>query len=91
MADADPRSPLDTLKTLAVSHVGVADGFEHVEAYTLGGLLTMLCHGGPERADVLLCCGGNAHERHASHQSRDPSGAPRSLLGLDPARALLRS
>lgn len=46
------------LDTLAVQHVVVADGFEHVEAYTLKGLLTLLCHGGPERRDVLLMCGG---------------------------------
>ncbi len=59
--DEDPRegtSPLDALRTLAVAHVEVADGFEHVEAYTMSGLLTMLCHGGPERSDVVLMCGG---------------------------------
>lgn len=70
MTDAEPderttgedpregRSPLDSLGTLAVADVEVADGFEHVEAYTLTGLLTMLCHGGPERSDVVLMCGG---------------------------------
>ena len=59
--DEDPRegrSPLDALRTLAVAHVEVADGFEHVEAYTMSGLLTMLCHGGVERSDVVLMCGG---------------------------------
>ena len=54
----EATSPLDALRTLAVTHVGVADGFEHVEAYTMSGLLTLLCHGGPDLADVVLMCGG---------------------------------
>lgn len=55
---SDPRSPLDALGTLAVQDVEIADGFRHVEVYTLEGLLTILWHGPRDATEVVLACGG---------------------------------
>lgn len=55
---SDPRSPLEALGTLAVQDVELADGFRHVEVYTLEGLLTILWHGPRDATDVVLACGG---------------------------------
>ncbi len=62
MAEADRDAanvrPFDRLRVLAVQEVQVAEGFRHVEIYTLDGLLTLLWHG-PESAErVVLMCGG---------------------------------
>ena len=53
-----PRSPLEALDALAAQEVAVTDRLRHVEMYTLGGLLTMLWHGEPDYAHVVLACGG---------------------------------
>lgn len=53
-----PRSPLEALDALAAQEVEVTDRLRHVEMYTLGGLLTMLWHGEPDYAHVVLACGG---------------------------------
>jgi hypothetical protein len=54
----DPRSPLELLEALTMQEVGVADGFRHIEVYTLRGLLTLLWHGPIDATEVLVTCGG---------------------------------
>ncbi len=58
MSDTDPSSPLGDLGVLAQDSVTLADGLEHHELYTMGGLLTVLWHpaDGDERAVIM--CGG---------------------------------
>lgn len=56
--DHQPRSPLDALEALAVQEVEIAPGLRHVEIYTLGGLLSLWCHGPRDAAPVVLAVGG---------------------------------
>jgi hypothetical protein len=54
----DPRSPLELLEALTMQEVEVAEGFRHIEVYTMRGLLTLLWHGPVDAAEVLVTCGG---------------------------------
>ncbi len=57
--DAEERlSPLGRLRGLALQHVSVAPGLEHLEIFTLEGLLSVLWHGERGIPDVVLACGG---------------------------------
>ena len=53
-----PSSPLDALRVLAVQEKAVGDGVDHVELYTLEGLVTLLWHGPRDATDVVLMGGG---------------------------------
>jgi pimeloyl-ACP methyl ester carboxylesterase len=53
-----PTTPLDALRVLAVQEKTVADGLDHVELFTLQGLVTLLWHGPRDARDVVLMCGG---------------------------------
>ena len=58
-ADAEPSTPpLDALRVLAAQEVEVADGFRHLELFTLGGLVTVLWHGPPDADRAVLAVGG---------------------------------
>ena len=54
----DARSPLELLEALSVQEVEVADGFRHLEVYTMRGLLTLLWHGPVDASAGLVTCGG---------------------------------
>lgn len=57
--DGEERlSPLDRLQGLALQHIELAPGLEHLELYTLEGLLTLLWHGERGAGDVVIACGG---------------------------------
>src|SRR5262245_7970976 len=58
MAAEEPGSPLDRLRGLALQHVEVAPGLEHLEIFTLEGLLALIWHGDRAASDVVLACGG---------------------------------
>jgi dienelactone hydrolase len=51
-------APLDLLEMLAVQEVELAPGIRHLEAYTMGGLLTVLWHGPRDAERVVVACGG---------------------------------
>jgi hypothetical protein len=51
-------SPLDALGVLAAQEVSVTDGLDHVELFTLQGLLTILWHGRSGSTDAILMLGG---------------------------------
>src|SRR4051794_23485841 len=55
---ADPRPPLDALDVLAVQEKAVTPGLDHVELYTMQGLVTLLWHGPRDAHDVVIMCGG---------------------------------
>jgi pimeloyl-ACP methyl ester carboxylesterase len=57
-APADPVPPLDALRVLAVQEKAVGDGVDHIELYTLEGLVTLLWHGPRDAHDVVLMSGG---------------------------------
>lgn len=57
-AESTRTRPFDRLRVLAVQEVEVAPNLRHVETYTLDGLLTLLWHGPPAAAEVVLMCGG---------------------------------
>jgi pimeloyl-ACP methyl ester carboxylesterase len=50
--------PLDALEALATQEVALAPNLRHVEVYTLRGLLTVLWHGDPDAAGVVVLGGG---------------------------------
>jgi len=54
----DPVPPLDALRVLAVQEKAVGDDVDHVELYTLEGLVTLLWHGPRDAHDVVLMSGG---------------------------------
>ena len=58
MEDAD-RTPLQRLGVIASQEVELAPSLSHIEAYTLGGLLTILWHG-PAEAETAVVAGGGA-------------------------------
>jgi hypothetical protein len=58
-APAEPTpGPLAALRPLAAGEVAVTDELDHLELYTMGGLLTLLWHGRADLADVVVMCGG---------------------------------
>lgn len=52
------QSPLDRLGVLAMQTVPIDDDLEHLEIYTMEGLLTGLWHGPAEAERVVVCLGG---------------------------------
>ena len=58
--DHPPSGALDALDALAVQEVQVTATLRHVEVYTFEGLLTLLWHGDPATANVVVACGGAA-------------------------------
>lgn len=55
----DPElTPLDRLGVLAMQAVVVDDGLDHMEIYTMEGLLTVLWHGPADSKRVVVCLGG---------------------------------
>ena len=54
----DARSPLELLEALTMQEVEVADGFRHLEVYTIAALLTLMWHGPVDADEVLVTCGG---------------------------------
>jgi len=55
---AERSTPLDRIRGLALQHVEIAPGLEHLELYTLEGLLGLLWHGERGASEVVLACGG---------------------------------
>ena len=58
MTDAEPKPPLDALGVIAVQEKAVTPSLDHVEMYTMEGLVTLLWHGPRDAHDVVLMCGG---------------------------------
>lgn len=52
------RSPFERLGVLASQEVTVAPGLQHLELYTMSGLLTVLWHGEPSFDRAVVACGG---------------------------------
>ena len=55
---ADGLSPLDRLGVIRMQSVVIDEGLDHLEIYTMEGLLTILWHGPPELERVVVCVGG---------------------------------
>ncbi len=53
-----PGSPLDRLGALAMSSVEIDEQLDHLEIYTMEGLLTVLWHGDADLPHVAVCVGG---------------------------------
>jgi len=58
MDEAPAQTPFRDLHVIAAQQVSVTADLEHLELYTLGGLLTILWHGDPEAESVVLMVGG---------------------------------
>jgi fermentation-respiration switch protein FrsA (DUF1100 family) len=56
--DERTATPLASLNVLAVQEKAVTDDLDHVELFTMNGLLTLLWHGPRDATDVVLLCGG---------------------------------
>ncbi|MGY6500562.1 MAG: alpha/beta hydrolase [Acidimicrobiales bacterium] len=54
----DPPGPLAALRSLAATEVAVTESLDHIEMYTMLGLLTLLWHGEADNAAVVLMAGG---------------------------------
>jgi pimeloyl-ACP methyl ester carboxylesterase len=54
----DKRTALDALDIIAVQEFAVTDTLDHVEMYSLGGLLTLLWHGRGLSDRVVIMMGG---------------------------------
>lgn len=57
-SDGSGMSPLRELQVIAAQEVEVTPTLQHIELYTLTGLLTILWHGDPEAESVVVMCGG---------------------------------
>jgi alpha/beta superfamily hydrolase len=53
-----PPTPLESLKVLAVQEKEVTEHLDHVELFTMSGLVTLLWHGPRGAHGVVLMCGG---------------------------------
>ncbi|MGI8661922.1 MAG: alpha/beta hydrolase [Acidimicrobiales bacterium] len=51
-------APLDALSVLAVQEVEIAPQLQHLELFTMEGLLTVLWHGPHDAERVVAACGG---------------------------------
>lgn len=51
-------TPFQALKPLASQQVTIAPGLDHVEVFTMGGLLTLFWHGTGDEDAVVVACGG---------------------------------
>lgn len=58
MPEQDDRSPLERIGLLATQEVTVAPGLQHLELFTMQGLLTVLWHGEPGFDRAVIACGG---------------------------------
>ncbi len=58
MSDAEPSTPVDDLRIMAGDHVVLADGLEHHEMYTMGGLLSLIMHPADGHEPAVVMCGG---------------------------------
>src|SRR6478735_1724611 len=58
VTEAAPQPPLDSLRVIAVQEKAMTPTLDHVEMYTMEGLLTLLWHGPRDAHDVVLMCGG---------------------------------
>ncbi len=58
MNAGEPRSPLELLEALGVEEVEITPALDHLEIYTLRGLLTVLWHGPRDASSVVITCGG---------------------------------
>ena len=56
--DEATAGPYERLGVLARQQVEVADGFRHVELFTMQGLLTILWHGPAEADRAVILLGG---------------------------------
>lgn len=56
--ESSGSSPLDQLGVLAIQSVAVDDNLDHLEIYTMDGLLTVLWHGPDYCENVVVCAGG---------------------------------
>lgn len=56
--DSAARSPLDQLGVLAMQTVNIDTNLDHLEIYTMEGLLTVLWHGPADAENVVVCVGG---------------------------------
>ncbi len=57
-AATDEPSPLDKLELMAMQTARIAPGLDHLELYTMKGLLSVLWHGDAELENVIVCVGG---------------------------------
>ncbi|MEZ5376530.1 MAG: hypothetical protein R2733_08445 [Acidimicrobiales bacterium] len=57
-APTDERSPLDKLELMAMQTARVGPDLDHLELYTMKGLLGVLWHGDAELENVVVCVGG---------------------------------
>jgi len=51
-------APLELLDAFAMQEVELAPGIDHVEVFTMGGLLTILWHGPRDAERIVVACGG---------------------------------
>jgi hypothetical protein len=58
VTEAAPLPPLDSLHVIAVQEKAMTTSLDHVEMYTMEGLVTLLWHGPRDAHDVVLMCGG---------------------------------
>ena len=56
--DEGTESPLHALGVIGVQEVTITPGLDHVELFTMQGLLTLLWHGDRDAERVVLACGG---------------------------------
>jgi pimeloyl-ACP methyl ester carboxylesterase len=54
----DVATPYERLAVLASQEAEVAPGVQHLELYTMEGLLTILWHGDPGAKGAVVACGG---------------------------------
>lgn len=54
----DRATPYERLAVLASQEAEVAPGLQHLELYTMEGLLTILWHGDPGAKGAVVACGG---------------------------------
>ncbi len=57
-AEGESPSPLERLGVLAMQTVTIDDALDHLEIYTMEGLLTVLWHGPADAEHVVVCVGG---------------------------------
>jgi pimeloyl-ACP methyl ester carboxylesterase len=57
-ASGSSRTALEALDVLAVQEVSISDSLDHLEAFSLGGLLTLLWHGRGRGDTAVLMMGG---------------------------------
>ncbi len=54
----DQRSPLDKLELMAMQTARMGPDLDHLELYTMRGLLSVLWHGDAALENVVICVGG---------------------------------